>query len=404
MSHLLHRPAIVLAALLASALPSSAQSTSPCADRTTTCADVGSFVATVTDFRTSTQSYYKVATVTVRIENRSTRPLRLAYLAGSGVATDDQGNRYVVTGNNAVRGIGQASGNQVDPKFALAPGESSDARFELMWRPARTTDLVGTVFDVDLALREVELLQANQVRLGREHALSFRELRSGTVAVAAVSAPAPTTSSGTVEQPPATEPKPRGIIGVLKAAAKAKQALEQAGNAEASAGAEKPNTTTDACGGSAQCHDAGPFTIEVVQITGSRIGGSTNDHVLRLALKVRNTSTDRLVLAYTARSSLAMDELGNRYYSARPGTHDVSAKGIGVAAGNRIDPQFTLDPGQSRMVTFDVRRFNTGRTSALGTRFTHELALEQLELLNGGAVRSTRQHAVMLRDLTIGSR
>ena len=392
---------LVLASLLASAPAVAAQAESPCAGQIATCADVGVFVASVTDFRTSTQSYYKIVTLTVRIENRSKAPVRLAYLAGSGVATDDQGNRYIVYGDNAVRGIGQASGSQVDPKFVLAPGESSDARFELMWRPATRNDIVGTVFDVMMALREVEVLPANQVRLGREHALSFRSLRSGTVAVASAAAPAQAVAStGAVEAaPPApAEPqKPKGFLGAIKAAAK--QALDDATQSSGSASASAPDGECDA---SARCHDAGPFRVQVVQLTDSRIGGATNDHVLRVNMRITNTGPQPLVLAYTSGSSLAIDELGNRYYSRRAGTHDASATGIGVSAGNKVDPQFRLEPGQSRMVTFDVRRFRTGR-NAIGTRFQHELALEELELLNGGAVRSVRQHAVSISNLTIGT-
>ena len=68
-----------------------------------------------------------------------------------------------------------------------------------------------------------------------------------------------------------------------------------------------------------------------------------------------------------------------------------------------VDPQFRLAPGQSRVVSFEVRRFRTGR-NALGTRFHHELALEELELLNGGAVRTIRQHAISMPDLRVGLR
>jgi hypothetical protein len=195
---------------------------------------------------------------------------------------------------------------------------------------------------------------------------------------------------------PAAEPaKPKGFLGVIKAAID-----EARSTGGSSAVAASPN---GACDASARCHDAGQFRVHVVSVTDSRAGGATNDHMLRIGMRITNTSPQPLVLAYTGRSSLAIDELGNRYYPGRPGTHDVSAKGIGVSAGNKVDPQFRLAPGQSRVVSFEVRRFATGR-NALGTRFHHELALEELELLNGGAVRTTRQHAISIPDLTVGMR
>jgi hypothetical protein len=398
MPHRFRFAALVLGSLAASAPAAAAQAGSPCEGQTTMCADVGAFVAAVTDFRTSTHSYYKILSLTVRIENRSKETMRLAYLAGSGVATDDQGNRFVVSGNNGVRGIGQVSGNQVDPKFVLTPGESSDARFELMWRPATRNDIVGTVFDVTMALREVQELPANQVRLGREHALSFRSLRSGTVAIASAAAPAQVeASSGAVEgaAPAAPPSKPKGFLGAVKAAIDEARA---AGGSSATAG--PPN---GACDATARCHDAGAFTVHVVQVTDSRAGGATNDHMLRIGMRITNTSPQPLILAYTGGSSLAIDDLGNRYNWGRASTHDVSAKGIGVSAGNKVDPQFRLAPGQSRVVSFEVRRFRTGR-NALGTRFHHELALEELELLNGGAVRTIRQHAISIPELRVGMR
>ena len=138
------------------------------------CAEVSSFVATVTDFRESLNGGERVVGVTVRFRNRTSGPLTLGYVFGSGVVTDDRGNRYT-TGNYGgnVRGLGViAPGGQIDPKFSLRPGESADARFEFTWSPGRA--LFGTRFVVELAVREIQAVGGDQWRLGQEHALHFR--------------------------------------------------------------------------------------------------------------------------------------------------------------------------------------------------------------------------------------
>jgi hypothetical protein len=128
----------------------------------------------VTDFRESLNGGARVVGVTVRFRNRTSGPLTLGYVYGSGVVTDDRGNRYTIAnyGGN-VRGLGViAQGGQIDPKFALRAGESGDARFEFTWSPGRT--FFGTRFVVELAVREIQSVGADQWRLGQEHALHFR--------------------------------------------------------------------------------------------------------------------------------------------------------------------------------------------------------------------------------------
>ena len=134
------------------------------------CAEVSSFVATVTDLHQSVidGGGTRVVSVTVRFRNRTAGPLALGYVSGSGVVTDDRGNRY--TPYN-VRGLGVIGSEPGDPKFVLRAGESADARFEFMWNTGGA--LFGTRFVVDLAVREIESLAANQWRPGQEHVLHF---------------------------------------------------------------------------------------------------------------------------------------------------------------------------------------------------------------------------------------
>jgi hypothetical protein len=147
------------------------------------CYEANDFAATITDFRTSTQGGYKVIDVIVRFQNKTNQPLALGYLAGSGTALDDRGNRYIVYGGNGFRGIGQVYGNNFDPKFSLRPGGFGDAQFELMWAPGQT--VYGLTFELNLTVDEIQTVEGNQHTLGGEIPLHFRGLANGVAGGAA---------------------------------------------------------------------------------------------------------------------------------------------------------------------------------------------------------------------------
>ncbi len=334
---------------------SAAPRQAPGCQGTPMCDEGTTFAATISDVRTSVSGRDRLVAVTLRIRNRLDQPLTLAYVQNSGVVTDDRGNRYVVYGAGAVRGIGEITGNRVDPKFTLPAGESADARLEFLWRPTSGA-IYGTIYDLDLALRELETLPGTQWQLGREYTLQYRGFTpSGAQAVAASSA-APTSPGDPAGEPGAS------------------------------------------CAERVHCVASGPFTAEVVNLVPSRAG---RHHVLQLTMKITNASSVPLHLGYTSASSGAVDNLGNRYYFGRAGTHDVSFRGIGLVTSSAADPQFVVAPGGSRTATFTVTRFEVGKT-ALGTSWTWDLALEELEILPSRQVRSLRQHAVSFPDLTAG--
>ncbi len=354
---------VSLAAAAVIVRPAAAQPTAPgCAiERATPCTETTAFVASVVDFRTSTAGRDRLLTITMRFRNRTARTLRLVYVQGSGVVLDDQGNRYLVVGGAAgVRGIGEATANSFDAKFVLAPGESSDARFELAWSPERVGQIVGTTYEGDVAVREVDPLPGNQLRLGREHALHFRALGGGQLAGASPAAPSVPTA-------PAPQAAPVADAG-------------------------------DPCAGRARCYAAGPFVAEVTNVTPALAG---RHHTLRIELKIQNRTTQPLILGYKGTSGAATDNLGNRYYWGRAGTYDVSASGIGTVTGRQADPQFVLQPGQSGRASFQLIRYDVGR-SEIGTSFTYDLALNELEILPSRQVRNAREFALSFPGLTAG--
>lgn len=352
--------------LLGAATRAPSQAPNPCAGQAA-CTEVPSFVATVTDFRTSSVSYYKVVTATVRLRNKLNRPLILGYVAGSGIATDDQGHRYEVTSAAGVRGIGVISNNTFDSKFILQPGESSDARIEMSWRPATRSDIFGTNWVIEFSIREIDPIAGNQFRLGREHALQFRGFRDGWVPTTSVAGAAPQPVSVAAEAP------------------------------AAAAGPDHPPVVAaDPCVGNARCYNAGQFIAEVRSLT----PGATNvrHHTLDVGLRIRNLTSAPLILGYKSGSSGAIDNLGNRYIYGRPGTHDVNFKGIGLITSAAADPQFVLQPGQSRDVSFIVVRFNS-LNQQIGTSWSYEVTLTGLEVLPSRQLRETRDYVVAFHDL-----
>ena len=353
------RPIAWATIALAAALTTSAQAATGCAANTS-CVATRSFVATVTNFRTSTQGRNRVLSTTVRFENKSAQPLTIGYVRESGLALDELGNRYIVPGVNGVRAIGEIVGTNIDPKFTLQPGEASDARFELVWEPGKTA--AGKLFELDLAVREIATAAGDQLKLGAEHALHFAGLGS-----AGGAAPAPA------------------------AAAKATPA--------ASPAAAIPAAVADPCGGSNRCYNAGSFLAEVMQVQTARVG---NRHeTLSLNVRFRNTGDKPVILAYDSGSSSGVDNFNNKYYWGRAGTHDTSVKGIGYVTGRSADPQFVLQPGQTRNASFALIRYEA--RPPIGESFNYDVVIDELELLPGQQIRTLRQNSVSFANLTAGS-
>src|SRR5215475_150555 len=142
------------------------------------CYDTPDFAVAVVDFRMSLTNGMKVMDATLRFVNKSAQPLILGYLDGSAVALDDQGNRYGTYHNQGLAGIGLVYGNSMDPKFTIQPGGAGDARFELYWRPG-AQDPIGSTFEFDATVREINMLVGGQHTLGGEFPLRFQGLANG---------------------------------------------------------------------------------------------------------------------------------------------------------------------------------------------------------------------------------
>lgn len=338
------------------------------------------YSATITSFQQSTLTVSsKAITTTLRFENRGNAPLHLGYVTGSGVIIDDEGNRYIVYGPTAVRGLGEIANGTFDPKFSLAPGEAADARLEFVLNiPAGR--ILGTRYTMELALREITPVAGGQFRLGREYALRYEGLPSAVTA---------TTASGG---------KPATSKGTGSSGTPADGAPNEGGSADASPAAP-PSPPVDHCLARVRCHDAGAFSAEVSRATASMAGG--RHHVLELVVRFRNFTAAPLALAYRSGTNGAVDELGNRYYFGRAGTHDGSAKGIGLATTRSADARFVLRPGEQREAVFTVVRYEA--RGQMGTRWNWSTVIDELEVLPSNQVRTAREHSVTLDDIPLGS-
>lgn len=353
--HTLTRPLAALGlAVLAAGPGVPAVGAAECAN-TDLCRQVPAFTAAVADFRTSTAGSNRLVTSTLRFTNRTDRPLVLGYVDGSGIVTDDEGNRYNLVD---VRALGTINRSTFDPKFTLQPGESADARLEFRWYAGQS--IAGTRFLLDLAVREIDPVAGGQHRLGREHSLNYRNLGDGGLAAGPPATPAP-----------ASAPEP--VVATGAAAA--------------------PPAPVDACAGIPRCYSAGPFTTQVTQVTASQAG---SNHHVRVNLRFRNLTAQPLILGYRDGAATMIDNYGNRYAVRRD-----RVKGIGLVSRSSADPQFVLAPGATRDASFEYNRY-AGR-SAIGTVYAPDLAVEQLEILPSQQVRSVREYSLNWTGLTAGT-
>jgi hypothetical protein len=327
--------ALFLAAPIARAAPAKF-----CTERAT-CTETARFAAEMAEFRFSRASNsYRMVTATIRFTNKSDKPLTLAYVDGTGIAIDDAGNRYTVqSARTDVQGIGTVTRRQFDPTFTLAPGESSEARFTVRHF---LKGVQGTVFDFDVAIREIDATPGGGHQLGRENLLRYSGLRDGMTAPRAAASPA--------------APSAGGLSG-------------------------------DACGGAANCKHSSHITATLVRLTPEAV--KANNQGINVAVEFRNVSNAPLVLNYKVDSGYMVDEFGQRYSVDSRRKTDVS--GIPVATPQRASSALTLTPGEARAASFRYTRF-VGKTQ-VGRSFTPDLVVEQYELLPSNQLKLVREHA-----------
>jgi hypothetical protein len=283
---------------------------------------------------------------------------------GSGGATDDRGNRYIVKDGD-IRGIGLIT-QRPDDKFVIPPGQTGDARFTLVWGGQ---GLFGNTFDLDLTVREITPVGNGQSTLGPEYPLQIVGLVDGArsagpgVAQGSGSAPAAGSAPVAAAAPASTDsqPAPGGAPSA------------QTG-ATSPFGLPVPAAGSARCAPGTSCQDLGTFSVTLSQ---SAAAASGKTQVARFGLRVKNQTNQPLVLAYKAGTNSAVDDQGNRYAWGQ-GAHDGSAQGIGTLEGTRIDPQFQVAPGGTRDLQMVLTRSDAG-SRPTGKTFTLNTVLVELK-------------------------
>ncbi len=158
----------------------------------------------------------------------------------------------------------------------------------------------------------------------------------------------------------------------------------QAGNAALGGNANGSNSVNSSCG--ASCFDAGPFQAAVTQMTMSQQGAW---HVIRMNMQFHNATNQPLIIAYREGSMVMVDNNGNTYGPA--GGNPGELQGMGVDRGSATDSGFQLAPGQTGNAMFTVARIR-GNDSAIGTGFTYNLTIDELQTQNGAQAAVVRQY------------
>jgi hypothetical protein len=325
------------------------------------CREVPKFSATITDFRVSPNTVgNRPVNVTVRFTNRTAQPLILGYVDGTAAAYDDRGNRYTLQSSSKLAGIGRIERSHFDPKFTLGPGESADARMELNFFVNRNV-IVGTGFDVEMGVREIEPVAGGQFQLGREHALSWQHLANG--------------SGGRAPQP---------AVGAIAAAT------------SGVAGAAPAVLAEDPCKDKPACSSSGPLLAEVTRMLNEGMAG--NYHQVLVTVRFRNLGNTPLILNYKQGTGKMPDNLGQPYDVSSQGT---DVQGMPVSTRDRASSQFTLAPGEARDASIRFRRF-AGREKQIGTSFSPSFAVEQYELLPSSQLKLVREYSLNYTDLRYG--
>jgi hypothetical protein len=149
------------------------------------CYNAGTFIAEVMQVSATAMTggaRHQGVALNIRFRNVSDKPIILAYRAGSSAGLDNFGNGFTWgrpgTHDTSVKGIGMLEGRSVDTQFALAPGQSRGATFNIIRFNARPP--IGNAWNYDVVIDEVEVLPGQVVRSVRQNSLSFASLTAGT--------------------------------------------------------------------------------------------------------------------------------------------------------------------------------------------------------------------------------
>ena len=205
--------------------------------------------------------------------------------------------------------------------------------------------------------------------------------------------------------PPARDEAPSGARQGANAPTNTSVSKTAAAPVETSkpaAPAAPPVVTSDACAGTPRCFNAGHFAATLGYVAVSKQDNPSGMvRNVKLTIKLRNLTDQPLILAYRGGSGQLVDDEKNRYGNESYGGESF-VKGIGINTGRDANPEFVLDPHESRDVILD-NSIRLGKTAIYGVTYSYDLTIDEL-VVQGNRARPTRSSAITFRDIKEPSR
>ena len=156
------------------------------------------------------------------------------------------------------------------------------------------------------------------------------------------------------------------------------------------------------CASTPQCFNAGHFAATLAYVAVSqRNSSSVVQRNVKLTMTIQNLMDQPLILAYRAGSGQLIDDEKHPYVNeSRMGESYV--KGIGMSTGRDANPEFVLDPQESRQIVLD-NYMSLSRTEIFGVTYTYDFTIDEL-VVQSDRARVVRSSAVTFRDIKEPSR
>ena len=132
------------------------------------------------------------------------------------------------------------------------------------------------------------------------------------------------------------------------------------------------------CGGQPLCFESNDFAATITDFRTSVAQNFAGTKLIDMLVHFQNKTSQPLSLAYADGSGYALDDRGNRYGL---NTNGGGVRGMGVVAGNNMDPQFTLAPGGAGDARFEYG-WNPG-SAIVGTTFEVGLDIREINRVEG---------------------
>ncbi len=130
------------------------------------------------------------------------------------------------------------------------------------------------------------------------------------------------------------------------------------------------------CGNQALCYETTDFAATITQFRVST--DAWQNKVLDVMMHFQNKTNQLLSLGYVEGSASGLDDRGNRFGM---NTANGGVRGIGVVAGNNMDPKFTLQPGGAGDARFEL--YWSPRGQIAGVQYEVELSIREINRVEG---------------------